>query len=216
MSDQPKPVLSDRFVDAAAYAVELHRDQARKGTAIPYVTHLFAVCSLVLEDGGTEDEAIAALLHDGPEDQGGEPVLAEIRRRFGDEVAAMVDGLSDSMTSGDEEKEAWRPRKERYLARLETEPESVLRISLADKLHNARSMAVDVAAKGNKVWNRFNAGKDDQAWYFRSLLAIFRARLPKSRNLPEFEALVQELVRGEGMARLRPGTRGRRRTREAT
>ncbi len=169
--------------------VELHRNQARKGTAIPYVTHLFAVCSLVLEDGGTEDEAIAALLHDGPEDQGGEPVLAEIRRRFGDEVAGMVEGLSDSMTSGDEEKEAWRPRKERYLERLETEPESVLRISLADKLHNARSMAVDWP-RGETLWDRFHAGKEDQAWYFGRAPRIFEERIPESRNLPAFRLVV--------------------------
>ena len=193
MSEQPEPILSDRLVDAAAYAVELHRDQARKGTAIPYITHLFAVCRLVLEDGGTEDEAIAALLHDGPEDQGGEPVLAKIRRRFGHDVAETVDGLSDSMTSEDEEKEAWRPRKERYLERLATEPESVLRISLADKLHNVRSMAVDVASGGEDLWNRFHAGRVDQAWYFHELQRIFERRIPESRNMSEFKAVVQEL-----------------------
>jgi hypothetical protein len=193
MPDRPEPVLGERFLEAVAYAVELHREQARKGTSIPYLTHLFSVCSLVLEDGGTENEAIAALLHDGPEDQGGEPILAEIRRRFGDDVAAMVDGLSDSLTGIDEEKESWRPRKERYLERLAAEPESVLRVSLADKLHNARSMAIDVASHGAALWKRFHADRDDQAWYFRSLLAIFREHLPKSRNLPEFEALVQEL-----------------------
>ena len=194
MSDPaPTPILGDRFVTAVAYAVELHALQARKGTSIPYLTHLFAVCSLVLEDGGTEDEAIAALLHDGPEDQGGEPILAEIRSRFGDDVAAMVDALSDSLTAKGEEKEEWRPRKERYLRRLADESESVLRISLADKLHNVRSMAVDVASDGETLWDRFHAGFDDQAWYFHELLATFERRIPGSRNLPEFRSVVRRL-----------------------
>lgn len=194
MSDRPpQPVLGDAFVRGVAYAVELHRHQARKGTSIPYLTHVLAVCSLVLEDGGTEDEAIAALLHDGPEDQGGEPILAEIRSRFGDEVAAIVDGLSDSMTPVGAMKESWRPRKERYLSRLEDESKSVLRVSLADKLHNARSMAVDLGSEGKRVWNRFHAGEGDQAWYYRQLLDVFERRVPGSRNLPELRALVGDL-----------------------
>jgi (p)ppGpp synthase/HD superfamily hydrolase len=194
MSDRaPKPILGETFARALAYAVELHRHQARKGTTIPYLTHLLAVCSLVLEDGGTEDEAIGALLHDGPEDQGGEPILAEIRARFGDEVAAIVDGLSDSMTPVGAMKESWRLRKQRYLGRLEGESVSVLRVSLADKLHNARSIAVDIASIGQKVWGRFHAGEGDQAWYYRQLLDVFERRLPGSRNLPEFRALVGDL-----------------------
>ena len=190
MNDQPSrppdPVLGDRFNEAVAYAVELHANQARKGTTTPYLTHLLAVCSLVLEDGGTEDEAIAALLHDGPEDQGGQAVLDEIGRRFGPDVAAMVDGLSDTMETP---KPPWRERKEAYLERLRREPESVLRISLADKLHNLRSIAVD----GDSVWDRFNAPKVEQAWYFGELLAIFEERLGDSRNLPEFRRAVADV-----------------------
>lgn len=191
----PKPILGDRFVDAVCYAVELHANQARKSTTIPYVTHLFAVCSLVLEDGGTEDEAIAALLHDGPEDRGGHAVLDEISRRFGDDVARLVDALSDTLL---EPKPEWRPRKEGYLARLGNEPESVLRISLADKLHNARSILVDHLAAGDDepVWTRFSAGEGEQAWYFRELLALFEARLPASRNLPEFRRVLETLFPG--------------------
>jgi (p)ppGpp synthase/HD superfamily hydrolase len=186
-------VLGDAFTDAVAYATELHRLQARKKTTIPYMTHLLAVCSLVLEDGGTETEAIAALLHDGPEDHGGEPILAEIRSRFGPEVAAMVDGLSDSLVGKDQPKEDWRLRKERYLRRLADESESVVRISLADKLHNARSMSVDLAVMGPSLWQRFNMPFDAQAWYFHELLATFRRRSPDSRNLPEFESVVHRL-----------------------
>ena len=185
-TNMPEPVLGERFIQAVAYAVELHGGQARKATPIPYVTHLLAVCSLVLEDGGTEDEAIAALLHDGPEDQGGQAVLDQIGRRFGPEVAAMVDGLSDTL---EDPKPPWRDRKATYLARLSEEPPSVLRVSLADKLHNLRSIAAD----GESVWDRFNAPKPDQARYFGDLLAVFEECLPESRNLPEFRRLVDEV-----------------------
>jgi (p)ppGpp synthase/HD superfamily hydrolase len=186
-------MLTDRFDRAVLFAIELHRSQLRKGTAIPYVTHLFAVCSLVLEDGGTEDEAIAALLHDGPEDQGGEAVLDAIRDRFGPAVAEMVEGLSDAMPAPGEAKPPWRTRKEAYLRHLADAPETVLRVSLADKLHNARSMVVDVETDGEAVWSRFNAGRDEQAWYYRELQAIFERRLPGSRNLPELRRVIRGL-----------------------
>jgi (p)ppGpp synthase/HD superfamily hydrolase len=186
-------VLTDRFVDAVRYAIELHRSQLRKATSIPYVTHLFAVCSLVLEDAGTEDEAIAGLLHDGPEDQGGTAVLDEIRTRFGVVVAEIVKGLSDAMPSPGETKAPWRERKERYLLHLRGAPSSVLRVSLADKLHNARSIQVDLRADGEAVWGRFNAGRSKQAWYYGELLAIFERRLPDSRNLPALREVVLDL-----------------------
>jgi (p)ppGpp synthase/HD superfamily hydrolase len=190
----PKHV--ERLQEAFAYASHLHRTQVRKGTRIPYIAHLLSVCALVLEDGGTEDEAIAALLHDGPEDQGGRQTLDEIRRRFGPEIAAMVDGLSDTL---EDPKPPWRKRKEAYLDRLRHEPGSVLRISLADKLHNLRSIATDLALDGDAVWSRFNAGSAEQAWYFRELLAIFEARLAGSRNLPEFRRLVADVFDAPGV-----------------
>ncbi len=165
----------------------------RKATSIPYVSHLFAVCSLVLEDDGTEDEAIASLLHDGPEDQGGEAVLDEIRARFGVEVAAIVAGLSDAMPSPGEAKPPWRSRKEGYLRHLHEASPSVLRVSLADKLHNARSILVDLRADGEAVWDRFNSGRAEQAWYYGELLGIFERRLPASRNLPDLRSVVHEL-----------------------
>ena len=187
------PMLTDRFARATLYAIDLHRAQMRKATAIPYVTHLFAVCSLVLEDGGTEDEAIAALLHDGPEDQGGQPVLDEIGVRFGDAVAAIVADLSDALPALGEEKPPWRARKEAYLRRLSAASPSVVRVSIADKLHNARSIRLDVDLVGEAVWGRFNAAREEQAWYYRELLRIFRERLPASRNLPELARVVGEL-----------------------
>ena len=186
-------MLTDRFAKAALYAIELHRTQTRKATSIPYVSHLFAVCGLVLEDGGNEDEAIAALLHDGPEDQGGSAVLEDIRARFGETVAVMVAALSDAMPAAGEEKPPWRTRKEAYLSHLESAPASVLRVSLADKLHNARSILVDMGFDGEAVWERFNAGRAEQAWYYGRLLGIFRDRLPESRNLPELARVLGEL-----------------------
>ncbi|HTI30390.1 MAG TPA: HD domain-containing protein [Methylomirabilota bacterium] len=186
-------MLTDRFERGVLYAIELHRSQVRKGTAIPYVTHLFAVCSLVLEDGGTEDEAIAALLHDGPEDQGGEVVLDEIRSRFGDTVAALVAALSDAMPAVGEAKAPWRARKGRYLRQLADAPDAVLRVSLADKLHNARSILIDLDTEGEGVWSRFNAGRAEQAWYYGELLGIFERRVPASRNLPELRRVIGTL-----------------------
>lgn len=186
-------MLTDRFVRATLYAIELHRTQTRKATAIPYVTHLFAVCSLVLEDDGTQDEAIAALLHDGPEDQGGQPVLDAIARQFGDAVASIVAGLSDALPAMGEEKPPWRERKDAYLRHLSAASPSVVRVSIADKLHNARSILVDHGLIGEAVWSRFNAARGDQAWYYGELLRTFRERLPGSRNLPELERVVGEL-----------------------
>ena len=190
----PHPILGDRFTDAFAYAVHLHARQARKDTAISYLTHLMAVCSLVLEDGGDEDQAIAALLHDGPEDQGGQLVLDEIRKRFGDEVANLVDGLSDTLELN---KPPWERRKRDYLARLQDEPTSVLPVSLADKLHNLRAIAVDHANLGEALWKRFHAGRTQQEWYFTALLEVFERRLPDSRNLPEFRRLVADVFGGK-------------------
>jgi (p)ppGpp synthase/HD superfamily hydrolase len=186
-------MLTDRFDQAVRYAAGLHRVQVRKGTSIPYLSHLLAVCSLVLEDGGTEDEAIAALLHDGPEDQGGTPVLDEIQARFGDRVASMVAGLSDAMPAPGETKAPWRERKEAYLQHLGEATASVLRVSLADKLHNARSILVDLGTDGEGVWDRFNAGPADQAWYYGQLLSAYQRRLPTSRNLPELARVLAEL-----------------------
>lgn len=185
--------LSKRFDAAILYAIELHRAQVRKATSIPYVTHLVAVASLVLEDGGTEDEAIAALLHDGPEDQGGQAVLDEIRSRFGDAVADMVASLSDAMPALGEMKPPWPERKRAYLRHLEEASASVLRVSLADKLHNARAILTDFQAEGPTSWDRFTGTPAEQAWYFRSLLSVFERRLPDSRNLPEFRRVVGEL-----------------------
>ena len=173
-----KPILGPRFDQALLYASELHRNQVRKGTDIPYIAHLLSVTALVLEDGGSEDEAIAALLHDAVEDQGGQATLAEIRRRFGEQVAAWVMELSDTDTIP---KPPWQERKDDYLEHLANASPEVLRISLADKLHNAHSLLDDLRLVGNETWDRFNGGKTGTLWYYRSLADLFQARLASPR-----------------------------------
>jgi (p)ppGpp synthase/HD superfamily hydrolase len=168
--------LGPRLDAAFALARELHAGQRRKGTDIPYLGHLMAVAALVVEDGGDEDQAIAALLHDAVEDQGGAATLAVIRERFGGRVAAIVAACSDT---DETPKPPWRQRKETYLAHLRDPglPDGALRVSLADKLHNARAILADLRA-GHDVFARFNAGRDDQAWYYDALATTFAARAP--------------------------------------
>ena len=167
----PDRVLSERFDRALLFAHEKHRRQPRKGKPVPYVSHPLAVASLVLDNGGTEDEAIGALLHDVAEDQGGRAALAEIEREFGRNVAEIVDGCSDTLETP---KPPWRPRKERYLAHLRTAPHSTRLVAAADKLHNARDTLNDYRVLGEEFWSRFNADRDQQLWYYRSLIGVLR------------------------------------------
>jgi GTP pyrophosphokinase len=164
-------ILTQRFHDALGYAMELHATQVRKGTTIPYLAHLLAVASLVIEYGNTEDEAIAALLHDAIEDQGGALTREEIRRRFGDTVVTIVDGCTDAEVCP---KPPWRQRKEAYIAHLQHAPGAVHLVSIADKLHNARAILADYRTLGDPLWTRFNGGRDGTLWYYRALLQVFR------------------------------------------
>lgn len=157
---------TERFEKALIYASRLHKDQVRKGTRTPYITHLLAVAAIVGENGGTEDEVVAALLHDAPEDQGGEVVLEDIRARFGDEVAEIVAGCTDTY---EDPKPPWRERKERYLDHLAGAPDSVRLVSSADKLHNARSVLSDYRVLGESLWTRFNGGREGTLWYYRAV-----------------------------------------------
>lgn len=167
-------VLSDRFGDAFEYANVVHRNQRRKGTEIPYLSHLLGVASLVLEYGGDEDEAIAALLHDAAEDHGGHRELEQIRHRFGQRIADIVEGCSDSIARHPAEKEEWHPRKERYQGRLrKTTDASILLVSACDKLHNARATLSDRQRVGPSVWDRFETGRAGLLWNYESLLAIY-------------------------------------------
>ena len=164
-------ILSQRFEDALVYAARLHAKQIRKGTTIPYASHLLSVASIVLEHGGNEIEAIAALLHDAIEDQGGTETREEIRRRFGDAVVSIVDGCTDAEVIP---KPPWKERKEQYIARLSHASPSILLVSAADKLHNARAILGDYRALGENLWDRFNGGKEGTLWYYKSLVDAFK------------------------------------------
>jgi Guanosine polyphosphate pyrophosphohydrolases/synthetases len=175
-------VLTDRFDRALLYATHVHGGQVRKGTSIPYVAHLLAVAATVLEYGGSEDMAIAALLHDAVEDQGGEPRLADIHNRFGDRVADIVRSCSDSVvnTSAGQQKEDKRTRKTRYIEHLEMADKETLLISLSDKIHNARSILRDLRKPeiGTTVWARFKSPKEETLWNYRELANAFQRLLP--------------------------------------
>jgi (p)ppGpp synthase/HD superfamily hydrolase len=167
--------LSPTFDDALSYASRLHREQIRKGSGTPYVAHLLSVCSRVLTHGGSEVQAIGALLHDAAEDQGGQATLDEIERRFGPAVAEIVSDCTDSWV---EPKPAWRPRKEAYLATLPGKPATSLLVSLADKTDNAAAILADYRVIGDALWSRFTGGRDGTLWYYRSLSGIFDRVLP--------------------------------------
>ena len=174
-----------RFADALVYAHQVHDGQRRKGTGIPFVAHILGVAAIAMEYGATEDEAIGALLHDAAEEGGGEPRLAEIRARFGDDVADIVLGCSDSLVQNPEEKAPWRERKENYLAHLSTAGRSVCLVSASDKLHNVRAIVRDYRAHAEAMWSRFQGRRDGTLWYYREVADTLAARLrsPLTRDL---------------------------------
>jgi (p)ppGpp synthase/HD superfamily hydrolase len=182
-------MLSSRFEEALVYATQLHATQLRKATPIPYIAHLLGVVAIVLEHGGDEDEAIAALLHDAIEDQGGAATREEIRRRFGQRVTAIVDGCTDTDLSP---KPPWRARKESYIAHVREADASVRLVSAADKLFNVRSLARDYRQLGESLWSRFNGGRNGTLWYYRELVDAFRAA-GNSPLVEELDRAVDEL-----------------------
>lgn len=182
-------VLSERFAEALVFATQLHATQVRKGSGVPYITHLLGVTSIALDYGANEDEAIAALLHDAIEDQGGAKTREEIRRRFGDNVTAIVDGCTDSEIIP---KPPWKERKEIFIASLATASPSVWLVSSADKLHNSRSILKDYRELGESVWERFKGGKEGSIWYYKSLVEAYR-KVYFSPLIDELERVVTEL-----------------------
>lgn len=164
-------MLSKRFDEALAWASDLHREQTRKGAGAPYISHLLAVTALVLEAGADEDEAIAAVLHDAIEDQGGPETREEIRRRFGDRVTELVDGCTDAEEMP---KPPWRERKEAFIASIESAPHSVRLIVTADKLHNVSCSIEDLQREGPEAWKRFR-GREKAMWYYRTVTAALEA-----------------------------------------
>ena len=195
----PRFRLTERFDHAVQYANRIHANQTRKGTDVPYMTHLLGVASLVLENGAqSEEEVIGALLHDAAEDQGGRPRLEDIREQFGEQVGHIVDACTDSYESP---KPPWRERKEAYVTHVRERverggDEPALRVSLADKLHNTRAIIADVRESGDAVFERFNGKKDGTIWYYAALVEAFRG-FP-NRMVGELEREVTELRRLAG------------------
>jgi (p)ppGpp synthase/HD superfamily hydrolase len=181
--------LTKRFSEAVNYACVAHNTQVRKGTGIPYASHLLAVAGIVLEHGATEEEAIAALLHDVVEDQGGKPRLDDVRTRFGAVVASIVEGCTDADVIP---KPPWRQRKENYLRHIAEASASVRLVSNADKLHNARSILADYRRHGDALWGRFNASKEETLWYYRALVTAFRAA-DHNELVDELDRVVTEI-----------------------
>ena len=184
------PKLGESFSRALLFAADKHGTQVRKGGEIPYLGHLLSVASLVIEAGGTEDQAIAALLHDAAEDAGGEATLAEIRQQFGDEVANIVGECSDTFETP---KPPWKERKRTYIHHLKHASDSAVLVSLADKLDNARAMLRDHRADGDGLWERFTV-KDpaDHLGYYRKLLEVFEQR-SDSWMVDELKRVVRKL-----------------------
>ena len=168
----------------------MHANQLRAGGQTPYIAHPMAVCALVLEAGGDEDQAIAALLHDTAEDHGGRKRLEDIRQRFGERVAAIVEGCTDTL---DEPRPPWRVRKERYLDHLRQASDDVLLVAMADKLHNARSVLIDYQQHGEAIWSRFAGGRDYATWYLVELARLFGRKRP-SVLADELSRVVREIV----------------------
>ena len=195
--------LGKRLDDALLHALWLHRKQARKGKDVPYAAHLLGVAATVLDFGGDEAQAIAALLHDAAEDHGGRKRLDKIRRRFGKDVAKMVEDCTDTF---EEVKPPWRPRKEKYIASLPRKDRRSLLVSAADKLDNARAIVADLRVHGPKTLERF-AGKLETVWYYRKILATFR-RLDVGPIVDELAFAVAEMERLAGTGR-RPARTGR-------
>ena len=182
--------LSDRFQAALDMAFELHQNQERKGSREPYFTHLMSVSALVLENGGSENQAIAALLHDAVEDQGGIPTLERIKTEFGEEVAEIVNGCTDAYTLP---KPPWKERKINYLERLKTAPDTILLVSLSDKVHNVRSILRDLQKEGDAIWEKFKGGKAGTLCYYQSLANIFDGS-NYSFLKQELRQLVEEII----------------------
>jgi (p)ppGpp synthase/HD superfamily hydrolase len=189
--------LTPRFTDAFEYARELFTSAVRKGTDIPYLSHLLAVAALVLEHGGNEDQAIAALLHDAAEDAG-RAQLATIAARYGQAVADIVEACSDSLEPAGVEKASWWDRKVRTIDAVASEPTAAALVSAADKTHNARATLADYRMQGEDVWSVFNpdAGRAGTLWYYRRLAELLPDRLDeRGRGLGlELQRTVDALV----------------------
>lgn len=188
------PELTSRFDEALKYTHDVHRRQTRKGNGVPYLGHLLGVASIVIDDGGSEDEAIGALLHDAAEDHGGRPRLDEIRARFGEQVARIVEDCTDSWETP---KRPWIERKREYLEHAKALPAPSLRVAAADKVHNAYAILRDLRNTGDQVWERFNAPADDVIAYYEGLVRSFR-HAGGGKLVEELERIVKGIQREMG------------------
>ncbi|SDC77688.1 HD domain-containing protein [Geodermatophilus telluris] len=196
--------LSTRYDDAFAYAAEHHRKQLRKGSQVPYLTHLMSVSALVLEHGGSEDQAIAGLLHDAVEDAPkgtGGAVLAEIRSRFGGDVADIVRACSDGLDAQGNRHGTWAERKRAYVEALPSKPAEALLVTAADKTHNGLCIAADVRRYGQGFWSTFNASREELLWYYTSVERAVAARLPDSSIVDALHRAVDDLLATAGTER---------------
>ena len=175
-------VVGKRFRDALVWASELHEDQERKGGNIPYVGHLLGVAAIVLEHGGDEDQAIAALLHDALEDQAHKMSAGEIGARFGATVERIVEACTDGEPEEqrDRDKQRWYARKKKYMAAMPEKPREAILVSMADKLYNARSVLEDYRSIGEPLWSRFTTRREGSLWYYEAMVAAFE---PEARSL---------------------------------
>ena len=196
------PVISASYGEALLWAEELNRDQSRKGKGVPYISHLISVSALVWEDGGTEDQAIAALLHDAIEDAG--QSHTSIAERFGEAVVDIVRDCTDTSDNAPVgEKEPWLLRKTRYIASLEHKPGASLLVTAADKAHNAGDMVLD-ARRDPAMWIKFNAGLEGSAWYLLRMHQQLKRQLPQSRSVERMGEAVGEILSMDSFKRLVP------------
>jgi (p)ppGpp synthase/HD superfamily hydrolase len=195
-SSPDAPVLGARFADALQFANQVHGSQHRKGKNVPYIAHLLSVAALVIEHGGDEDTAVAGLLHDAVEDQGGRRMLERIRDQFGARVAGIVEACSDTDVVP---KPPWDERKRAYVAAVPHKTSEALLVSLADKVHNAREILSDYRQDGDALWGRFNGGREGTLWYYRALADAFRGRTPLAlwQCLEDAVVALERLAGGE-------------------
>ena len=188
------PQISPRLYEALQFTFKLHGRDSRKESNIPYMAHLLSVCALVQHDGGDEDEAIAALLHDALEDKPEETNRNEITELFGERVAAIIEVSIDTPPEyNGGVKPPWRQRKESYLAHIRSVEPAFLRVTVADKLDNVRSILADYARVGDTLWERFNAGREDQLWYYESAVQAYEEAGFPGLLLDELRSLVAEM-----------------------
>ncbi len=190
--------ISEKFEEALVYATQAHGNQMRKKTGIPFVAHILGVTAIALEYGASETEAISALLHDTVEDCGGADRFRDIREKFGDDVAGIVDGCTDTYETP---KPPWLKRKRAYIEHLKDSDSSTRLVSASDKLHNTRAILAELRRHGTDVFDRFGGKKDGTLWYYRTLVTAFREHGNHTDLIGELDRVVTEIEKLTGARR---------------